>query len=163
MVKLRLMLWLAFMVAACVPPGPGVEMGPPPESPLIPNQVPVLLENQWRLTEIVYNGARRGFISNDPVLVTFHPGILAFRACNSGSLYFDTLGIENANEYRTLSGASTARDCAGGGSEQEAIFVSALRATNRYEIAGDTLILSGEHARVTFVIDNETAKPPDWQ
>jgi hypothetical protein len=77
-------------------------------------------------------------------------------------MFSDTTGIEDANEYRLLNGEGTARGCINGGTEQEAIFIQALQATNRYEIEGDTLILSGDHAQLTFVIDNEAAKPADF-
>jgi hypothetical protein len=46
--------------------------------------------------------------------------------------------------------------------------VQALRTTHHYELIDDTLILSGADssgetsAQLTFMIDNETKKPPDW-
>ena len=160
MSKLIAVLLFVFLCTACVPPGP--PPGPPPESPLIPNQVPVLLENQWRLTEIIYNGARRNFDSIAPILVKFPPGRLSYSACNAGWFFLDTTGVEDANEYRLIAGPSTARGCPNGETEQGVIFFQALQATNRYEIEGDTLILSGDHAQLTFVIDNEAAKPADF-
>ena len=163
MLRQSLALLFVFMLTACVPPGISPTPGPPPESPLIPNQVPVLLENQWRLTEIIYNGARRGFDSIAPILVKFRPGNMDIWACNSIGYYLDTTGISDPNEYRFGLGVSTARQCANGGTEQEGVFLQALHATNRYEVVDDTLILSGEHAKVTFVIDNEASKPADWQ
>jgi heat shock protein HslJ len=144
-------------LTACLAPDPR-----PAESPLIPNQVPVLLENQWRLTEIIHNGARRNFDNIKPVLVTFQPGILAFQACNSTAVYMDTTGVEDPNEYRFSGGVGTARQCINGGTEQEGDFTSALYDTSHYVIEADTLILFGDHARLTFVIDNEAEKPADW-
>lgn len=152
-VRLILWVWFALLLVACVPPGP------PPVSPLIPNQVPVMLDNQWRLTELVYNGMHHNFDLIEPVLVQFSPGNLVYQACNSGGMYFDTENIQNPNEYRLLPGVSTAVGCPGGRDEQEGIFLDALTSTNHYEIEGDTLILSGENARLTFVIDNEAKKP----
>ena len=163
MLRRTLSLLVALLLVGCVlptaPSGPPV--GPPPVSPLIPNQVPVLLENQWRLTEISHNGTRYEFDAIEPVLVTFSPGSLTYRACNAGSMYFDTTGTEVPNEYRLRYGASTAEGCPGVGGEQQGDFVNALIDTTRYEIEDDTLILSGENTRLTFVIDNEATKPPD--
>jgi len=163
MSKARLIswVWFALLLMACVLPGPGGTFGPPPESPLIPNQVPVILDNQWRLTEILYNGMQREFDSIKPVLITFEPGLLGIQACNNLGIYLDTTEIEDPNEYRFLGGAGTAVGCPGGRTEQEEAFLEALTVTNHYEIEGDTLILSGENARLTFVIDNEAKKPSD--
>ena len=153
-------LLCAILLGACL--SSVTQPGGPPVSPLIPNQVPVLLENQWRLTEIMQNGVRHDFDSIEPVLATFQPGLLALQACNAVSMFFDTRNIEDPNKYRLLSGISTARQCLDGGTEQEGILLEALRTTNRYEIEGDRLILSGPQVRVTFVIDNEAKKPPAW-
>ncbi|MBX2999572.1 MAG: META domain-containing protein [Caldilineaceae bacterium] len=162
MVKIGPILLLAVWLAACVVPGTPLG-GPPPVSPLIPNQVPVLLENQWRLTEVIHNGTRHDFDAIEPVLATFHPGAMALQACNSFSIFFDTTNVENPNEYRFLDAVGTARGCVlHDGTNPEGNLIRALRATHRYEIEGDTLIFSGEHAQVTFVIDNEATKPPDW-
>jgi heat shock protein HslJ len=116
------------------------------------------LENQWRLTEILHDGTRHDFDAIAPVLVTFPPGMLAYQACNAGSAFFDTRGIEAPNAYRLRHGAGTMRGCP----EPDRTFLQALYDTNRYEIEGDRLILSGDNAQLTFVIDNEATKPPDW-
>jgi len=150
-------LLLSTLLTACLASDPR-----PAESPLIPNGVPVLLENQWRLTEIMHNGARRNFDSIQPVLVTFQPGIMGVRACNSTGIYMDTTDVEDPNEYRLLGGEGTARECINGGTEQEGNLMRALYDTSHYVIEGDTLILFGDHARLTFVIDNEAEKPADW-
>jgi hypothetical protein len=163
-VFLLLILWLT----ACVPPEYASDR--PPVSPIIPDQVPVMLDNQWRLTEMIYNGQRYSFDSIEPVLVTFQPGVLSVQACNGTGFFIDTTGIADPNGYRIRgTGVGTARLCDDGGTEQESIFDQALRATNRYEIIDDTLILSGTNffsgtsAQLTFVIDNEAEKPADWQ
>ncbi len=132
--------------------------------PIIPNQFPVVMqENQWRLTRISRYGALVYFDSIEPVLATFRPGFFSFLACNSIGYAIDTTDTEYATGYRFLEGAATARGCDGGGSEQESNFLSALSDTNRYYVDGDRLILSGENRTyLTFVIDNEAEKPPDW-
>ncbi len=55
----------------------------------------------------------------------------------------------------------TLRGCANGGTEQEGILFQALRATNRYNIVENTLILYGKETQLNFVLDNEAEKPPD--
>lgn len=161
MLRLLSILLFAVVLAACVAEDIP-NYGPAPVSPLIPNEVPVLLENQWRLTEIIHDGTSHDFDSIAPVLATFQPGQIDLWACNGFSIFFDTTNIGDPNEYRLRNGDGTARDCADGGTEQENDLSRALYATNRYEIEGDTLILSGENAQVTFVIDNEATKPDDW-
>ena len=150
---LLLMLWLT----ACV-----YAQQRPPVSPIIPNKVPVMLDNQWRLTEMILYGGRHEFDSIRPVLITFQPGSLLSDACNGKVFYFDTREVDKVNEYRLIDGVGTQRQCVNGGTEQEGVFFRTLRATNRYELISDTLILSGDQAKITFVIDNEAKKPPDW-
>jgi hypothetical protein len=165
MLRLTLIFLLAVWLAACVLPFEipyNPPQGPAPVSPLIPNQVPVLLENQWRLTEILHDGTRHDFDVIEPILVTFSPGALAWRACGSGGIYFDTRGIEAPNAYRLRHGSMTMVGCLHGGTEQQGDFLRAMYDTNRYAIEGDRLILSGDNAQLTFVIDNEATKPPDW-
>jgi hypothetical protein len=125
-----------------------------------PNEAPVLLENQWRLTEIIYNGTSYDFDAIAPVLVTFQPGRMQLDACDISWIFFDATNIEDPNEYRLRTGSTPARDCPDGGTEQESNLEQALFATKWYKIEGNMLILSGENARVTFVIDNEATKPP---
>lgn len=135
------------------------------ESPIIPNQVPVMLDNQWRLTELVYQGTPRDFNSIDPVLLTFQPGVFSFLAYNGIPYHSDTTKIEDTHEYRLTPGVGTVQGCGDcPESVQEGILDQAVMATNRYEIVGDILILSGldlsgKQSRLTFVIDNETTKP----
>lgn len=163
--RLSSLLLLAVLLAGCVAPISvpwNSPAGPPPVSPLIPNQVPVLLENQWRLIEVIHNGTQHEFDAVEPVLVTFHPGILALRACNSIAYRLDTRNVANPDEYRFYNSEGTARGCEDGGTEQEINLSRALRDTNRYEVQGDRLILSGQNAQLTFVIDNEATKPPGW-
>ena len=154
---LLVMLWLTACVVVVEP-----EPIWPPVSPIIPNQVPVMLENQWRLTEVIYNEKIHNFDSIRPILITFQPGFLSSQACNSQSFLFDTTDIGDINQYQLILDDSTSRLCPDGEIEPEGTYHQALLATTHYEIVEDTLVLSGPHARLTFVIDNEAAKPPDW-
>jgi hypothetical protein len=77
MLRLLSILLFAVVLAACVAEDIP-NYGPAPVSPLIPNEVPVLLENQWRLTEIIHDGTSHDFDSIAPVLATFGPAT-AFR------------------------------------------------------------------------------------
>ncbi len=161
MSKMTFFLLLVLWLTACVSQTP--EPLKQPVSPLIPIQDSILLDNQWRLTEMIHNGTRGGFASIEPVLLIVEPDILSVQACNSASFLFDTKGVDNTNEYRLINGDGTLVLCDNGGTEQESFFSQALRATNGYEIVGDTLIFSGKNAQLVFVIDNEATKPPDWQ
>ena len=148
---LLLMLWLT----ACT--------SEPPELPirsLTPDQWKTLSNNQWRLTEVIYKGEQGKFDVIEPVLATFHLDKLALRACNSFSLIFEPVN-DTGKEYQFIRGDGTARLCENGGSEQESFISQALMATDNYEIVGDTVVLFGDNAQVTFVIDNEAKKPPD--
>ena len=156
MAKITAWLLLALWLTAC--------LSQPPELPirsLTPSQGKTLLKNQWRLTEVVYKGVQGEFDSIDPVLATFHANELSIHACNAASMFFKT-ATDPSKEYQLISGASTAMTCDNGGTEQEYFIVRALAETYDYELIGDTLVLFGEKARLTFVIDNETTKPPDW-
>ena len=146
-------LLTSILLAACALGGPGSFI-----SPLaIPDQIPVMLENQWRLTEVVYKDEHLSFDTIDPVLVTFSLGEMVVRSCNGSGFLFETIP-HTLNEYRLIRGNSTLIYCPGGGTEQENGIHWALLATDRYDIDGDILILSGENARLTFVIDNEAKK-----
>ncbi len=159
MSKTRLTMLLCFLLlGACL----AEPVGRPFISPIIPNQVPSMLDNQWRLTELIYNGTPRDFDIIQPVLLTFQDGLFSFEDCGSISYFSDTTDFKSANEYRLLGSVGLGKDCKKGGVEQGKILARALYATNRYEIVSDRLILSGEQARLTFVLDNEATKPPGW-
>ncbi len=144
MLRMMIFLLLTLWLTACAPQTPE--------------------DNQWRLTEVIYDGTYGDFSSIEPVLLVFRPpGILSVQACNSVAFVFDTKGVENTDEYRLRPGDSTARLCENGGTEQEIFIALAMKATNRYEVVGDTLVFSGKNAQLTFVIDNKARKPIDWQ
>ena len=143
--------------------GACISQTPQPSGPVMPEQVPMIADNQWRLTEVIYNGEQGNFDSIEPVLATFHPGLVAMKACNGTSFVFDTESSDPVNGYRLMQGVGTARECDNGGTEQEGFISNALLATSSYEIVGDTLVFSGKNAQLTFVIDNKARKPLDWQ
>ena len=155
MAKIIACLFLILWFTAC--------LSKPPELPipsLTPSERKTLLNNQWRLTEVVYNGVQGDFDSISPVLATFDADSLTLRGCNSKSLIFEAVS-DNTKEYKLIDGVGTLKSCANDGNKQEGFIQQALIETNDYEFARDTLVLFGENARVTFVIDNEATKPPE--
>ncbi|MFN8439610.1 MAG: META domain-containing protein [Caldilineaceae bacterium] len=140
---------------------PGTIGGPPvytpitqPESPLIPGQSTVLLENRWRIVEITHHNAPIAFNAIQPIYLTFiSNGTLAVRAinCNAGGYYIDAI---DHRHYRLVPGSITAMGCGEIGNKQESALHEALMATTEFELQGEQLILRGGGVKIVLVTDN---------
>lgn len=146
--------WLAVMLmaTACVPPGSAPRVMP--ESPLIPGTNVALVQNRWRVVEIIYQAENVAFDVIQPIYVSFTiDGQLLKRAthCNAVGYY---IVAHSEQRYQLVQGAGTARGCGAIGEKQDVTVGKALRATTKYEMHGTQLFLTGDDVRIVLEIDN---------
>lgn len=165
-------------IMACMPmPQPSLGQ---PESP--PSEVlhSPLIDNRWRVEDVLLNGKTVTFDLFKPVYVVFdHQGTLRIYSERCGFTNYAILYLSE-QQFRFGQGVATAQDCgellmrddptvncaklAGNDASRQACARAinaqlgdvnrALAATNKYELRGKQLILRGEDAEMHLVLDN---------
>jgi hypothetical protein len=138
--------------AACMPGLAPIVM---PESPLIPGTNTALVENRFRVVEIIWHGELVAFDAIHPVYITFDErGELSKQTknCNSG-VY--AIVAESERQYRLIPGAGTAKGCGELAEAQYDRISEAIGATTEYELRGSQLLLHGDGVYIVLEVDNQ--------
>lgn len=163
-------------LAACILPSPpptGQPVSPPPEILNSP-----LMDNRWRVEEVIYQEGSVTFDLYRPVYVYFNRwGTIGIRSEGCGTSSASLIMYLGEQRYRIGDGTSLPVDCGGGflaevdctelgGSDDDPLACiqainkqfgdveRALTATHEYELRDDALILRGEGAEMRLILDN---------
>lgn len=146
------LLACVLLAAACLSPASTPVVMP--ESPLIPGANTALVENRFRVVEIIRHGEPVTFDAIQPVFVTFGiQGELGLQTTNCNAWAYFIIA-ENERKYRLIPGAGTAQGCGEPIESQESWISEAITATTEYELKGSQLILRGDDVHIVLEIDN---------
>lgn len=149
--------WLEWLISifrgyAWNPLAPGMEPLQP-SSPLIPGKNTSLLENRWRLTQVVWQERQIDWEQIGPVFISFDmQGLMGIWAVNCNAASF-IIVAEDERHYQLVPAESTAIGCGELGDQQERNLHDAIGATTEYELQGNQLILSGKDVSVLAEIE----------
>ncbi|HHW85588.1 MAG TPA: META domain-containing protein [Chloroflexi bacterium] len=142
---------ISLLVAACMPGPAPIVM---PESPLIPGTNTALVENRFRVVEIIRHGEPVVFDAIQPVFITFDKrGELSKQTTNCNSDVY-AIVAESERRYRLIPGAGTAKGCGELAEAQYSKISEAIGATTEYELKGSQLLLRGEDVHIVLEVDN---------
>ena len=124
--------------------------------PLIPGTNTQLSDNQWRITEVTYQGEAVDFAAIHPVYLTFDPAgeiVQTVINCNTIKHIINVTNDGNDGRYHLVPGHRTVKDCSEVINQQEARLTAAIGATTGLMVGAHQLLLTGEDVRIVLEID----------